>query len=86
MLCCQRAEIIGYVRGIFDETNGRSHQLCVREARRMKPDYVVTQKDLLGDACPDEYNQVFSMPVLGKRNPNNLAVMGCKDSDFLAGL
>ncbi len=52
----------------------------------MMAEYVVTQKDLRGEACPDEYNQVFSRPVLGKRNPNNLAVVGCNDSDFLAGL
>jgi hypothetical protein len=44
----EKAETIGFQRGIFEETNGWPHQLYVREARRMKSDYVVTQKDLEG--------------------------------------
>jgi hypothetical protein len=50
----ERAEAIGFQRGIFDETNGWPHQLYVREARRMKSDYVVTQKDLEGAASPED--------------------------------
>ncbi len=50
----ERAETTGFQRGIFDETNGWPHQLYVREARRMKSDYVVTQKDLEGAANPDD--------------------------------
>ncbi|MCE2695767.1 MAG: FAD-dependent oxidoreductase [Verrucomicrobiaceae bacterium] len=38
--------------GIFDDTQGWPHQLYVREARRMKSDYVVTQKDLEGSTDP----------------------------------
>lgn len=49
-----KAETIGFQRGIFDETNGWPHQLYVREARRMKSDYVVTQKDLEGTANPED--------------------------------
>lgn len=49
-----KAETIGFQRGIFDETNGWPHQLYVREARRMKSDYVVTQKDLEGAANPED--------------------------------
>ncbi|MEY4482931.1 MAG: hypothetical protein RL693_383 [Verrucomicrobiota bacterium] len=50
----ERAETTGFQRGIFDETGGWPHQLYVREARRMKSDYVVTQKDLEGAANPDD--------------------------------
>jgi len=49
-----KAETTGLQRGIFDETNGWPHQLYVREARRMKSDYVVTQKDLEGAANPED--------------------------------
>jgi len=47
-----KAESIGFRRGIFDDTDGWPHQLYVREARRMKSDYVVTQTDLEGAAAP----------------------------------
>lgn len=50
----ERAETTGFQRGIFDETGGWPHQLYVREARRMKSDYVVTQKDLEGATNPDD--------------------------------
>ena len=50
----ERAESIGFQQGVFDDTNGWPHQLYVREARRMKSDYVVTQKDLAGAANPDD--------------------------------
>lgn len=50
----ERAETTGFQRGIFDETGGWPHQLYVREARRMKSDYVVTQKDLEGTTNPDD--------------------------------
>ena len=50
----ERAEAIGFQPGIFDETNGWPHQLYVREARRMKSDYVVTQKDLEGATRPED--------------------------------
>jgi len=50
----ERAETTGFQRGIFDETGGWPHQLYVREARRMKSSYVVTQKDLEGDAHPED--------------------------------
>ena len=50
----ERAETTGFQRGIFDETGGWPHQLYVREARRMKSDYVVTQKDLEGAANPED--------------------------------
>lgn len=50
----ERAETAGFQRGIFDETGGWPHQLYVREARRMKSDYVVTQKDLEGATNPDD--------------------------------
>lgn len=50
----EKAETIGFQRGIFDETNGWPHQLYVREARRMKSDYVVTQRNLEGAASVDD--------------------------------
>jgi len=49
-----KANTIGFKRGIFDETNGWPHQLYVREARRMKSAYVVTQQDLEGATNPDD--------------------------------
>jgi hypothetical protein len=45
---------IGFQLGIFDETNGWPHQLYVREARRMKSAYVLTQKDIAGETNPDD--------------------------------
>jgi hypothetical protein len=50
----QTAREFGFQRGIFDDTEGWPHQLYVREARRMKSDYVVTQKDLEGTTDPGE--------------------------------
>ena len=49
-----KAETIGFRRGVFDETQGWPHQLYVREARRMKAAYIVTQKDLEGTNLPDD--------------------------------
>jgi hypothetical protein len=48
----QLATELGFQRGIFDETGGWPHQLYVREARRMKSEYVVTQRDLEGTTDP----------------------------------
>ena len=49
-----QALTIGLARGIFDDTAGYPHQLYVREARRMRSAYVVTQRDLEGRAeVPD---------------------------------
>lgn len=48
----EKAESTGFQQGVFDETGGWPHQLYVREARRMKSGYVVTQKDLEGGATP----------------------------------
>ncbi len=45
---------IGFEPGIFDETGGWPHQLYVREARRMKSAYVLTQKDLAGETDPED--------------------------------
>lgn len=45
---------IGFKPGYFDETGGWPHQLYVREARRMKSAYIVTQKDLEGATNPDD--------------------------------
>ena len=50
----QTALEFGFQRGIFDETQGWPHQLYVREARRMKSEYVVTQRDLEGDTNPED--------------------------------
>jgi hypothetical protein len=50
----EKAETIGLKRGVFDETGGWPHQLYVREARRMKSAYIVTQKDLEGQAHPED--------------------------------
>ena len=50
----ERAETTGFQRGIFDETGGWPHQLYVREARRMKSSYIVTQRDLEGVASPED--------------------------------
>jgi hypothetical protein len=48
------AQGIGFQRGIFDETQGFPHQLYVREARRMKSAYVVTQKNVAGGTRVDD--------------------------------
>lgn len=50
----QLATELGFQRGIFDETGGWPHQLYVREARRMKSEYVLTQKDLEGTTDPKD--------------------------------
>jgi len=50
----EKANTIGFKRGIFDETNGWPHQLYIREARRMKSTYIVTQKDLEGATNPED--------------------------------
>ena len=50
----EKAESFGFKGGIFNETNGWPHQLYVREARRMKSDYIVTQKDLEGATNPED--------------------------------
>jgi hypothetical protein len=49
-----QALTVGFQPGIFDETAGWPHQLYVREARRMKSSYVLTQKDLAGKTDPDD--------------------------------
>lgn len=48
------ARSIGFQPGIFDETGGWPHQLYIREARRMKSAYVITQKDLAGQTDPTD--------------------------------
>jgi len=48
------AAMIGLQPGIFDDTAGYPHQLYVREARRMRSAYVVTQKDMEGRADVDD--------------------------------
>ncbi len=48
------AESIGFEPGIFNDTDGWPHQLYVREARRMKAAYVVTQKDMAGETNPGD--------------------------------
>lgn len=45
---------IGFQPGIFDDTEGCPHQLYVREARRLRSTYVVTQKDLEGTTDPED--------------------------------
>jgi hypothetical protein len=50
----QQALTMGLMPGIFDETGGWPHQLYVREARRMRSAYVLTQKDLEGATDPDD--------------------------------
>ncbi len=50
----QLATEIGFQPGIFDDTQGWPHQLYVREARRMKSDYVLTQKDMEGTTDPED--------------------------------
>lgn len=50
----QTALEFGFQRGIFDDTHGWPHQLYIREARRMKSDYILTQKDLEGSTDPED--------------------------------
>ena len=45
---------IGFQPGIFDDTHGWPHQLYVREARRMKSAYVITQKNLAAETDVDD--------------------------------
>lgn len=49
-----KAHNIGFRPGVFDETDGWPHQLYVREARRMKSAYIVSQKDLEGTTDPSD--------------------------------
>ena len=49
-----QAMSIGLQPGIFDDTEGYPHQLYVREARRMRSAYVVTQNDMEGRADVDD--------------------------------
>ena len=49
-----QALTIGLQPGMFDDTEGYPHQLYVREARRMRAAYVVTQKDMEGRADVDD--------------------------------
>jgi hypothetical protein len=49
-----QAMAIGLQPGIFDDTAGYPHQLYVREARRMRSAYVVTQKDMEGRTDVDD--------------------------------
>jgi hypothetical protein len=50
----KEARGVAFLPGIFDDTGGWPHQLYVREARRMKSAYVVTQKDLEGKTDPQD--------------------------------
>ncbi len=50
----RQALTMGFQPGIFDETGGWPHQLYVREARRMKSAYVLTQSDLEGTTDPGD--------------------------------
>ena len=50
----RRAEAIGFAPAQFNDTAGWPHQMYVREARRMRSAYVITQKDLEGDTNPDD--------------------------------
>ncbi|MEX1114138.1 MAG: FAD-dependent oxidoreductase [Akkermansiaceae bacterium] len=45
---------IGFEPCIFHDTNGWPHQLYVREARRMKSAYIITQKDMAAETNPDD--------------------------------
>lgn len=49
-----QALAIGLQPGIFDDTAGYPHQLYVREARRMRSAYVVTQNDMEGRGEVDD--------------------------------
>ena len=48
------AREIGFEPGIFDDTGGWPHQLYVREARRIKSEYVITQKDMAAETSPED--------------------------------
>jgi len=50
----EQAMKIRFLPGIFDETSGWPHQLYVREARRMKSSYILTQHDLEGTTDPQD--------------------------------
>ena len=50
----EKAETTGFKPGVFDDTAGWPHQLYVREARRMRSAYVVTQRDLEGLTAPED--------------------------------
>ena len=50
----QAADAVGLTPGLFDDTAGYPHQLYVREARRMKSEYVLTQADLEGKTDPED--------------------------------
>ena len=58
-----KAEQYGLLQGVFDDTQGWPHQLYVREARRMRSSYVVTQRDLEGQTDPDDAVGVGSYGV-----------------------
>jgi len=45
---------IGFQPGIFDETGGWPNQLYIRESRRMKSAYILTQKDVEGKTNPQD--------------------------------
>lgn len=49
-----KAERYGLLQGVFDDTQGWPHQLYVREARRMRSSYVLTQQALAGRTDPDD--------------------------------
>ena len=49
-----KAESHGFEPGIFDDTSGWPHQMYVREARRMKAAYVLTQRDLEAGTAPED--------------------------------
>ena len=50
----QEALKIGFLPGVFDDTSGWPHQLYVREARRLKSSYVLSQKDVAGVTDPED--------------------------------
>jgi hypothetical protein len=50
----QQALAVGFKPGMFDEMAGWPHQMYIREARRMKSAYVVTQKNLEGATDPED--------------------------------
>lgn len=50
----KQASIVGFQPGIFDETSGWPHQMYVREARRMKSAYVLTQHDVAGETDSED--------------------------------
>jgi hypothetical protein len=50
----EQAMKIRFLPGMFDETSGWPHQLYVRESRRMKSSYILTQHDLEGTTDPED--------------------------------